>query len=216
MHLLIENAEKHNLPVMESDIDEPNKNNGAVPPSTTSNNLKPTPKSSIRNKDMDINKALLVEIDVLKNQLKRKQNELETALLKPTNTVEVMFEKLSKEEADKILPEPYSGIAASVGGSLIEYLNKHTLDEIDYEWGPMMEQNITDFVYMHPQSLYVELQLVTCKTSTCEIRVVENNKRAWSLIDDDMSEQSWYKFSGVASSGDTIESIEYVYIMMSL
>ena len=46
---------------------------------------------------MDINKALLVEIDVLKNQLKRKQNELETALLKPTNTVEVMFEKYQIE-----------------------------------------------------------------------------------------------------------------------
>jgi len=123
-------------------------------------------------------------------------------------------DSISKEDAETFLPKPYSDIVASSGGMMIDSLKQHHKDNIDYGWAVMMEQNISDFVYLHQKSLDIELQLVNCKLTTCELRVLEKEKYSWNFIADDLRIQEWYDFSSSASSGHTGEDGTYLLVML--
>lgn len=122
---------------------------------------------------------------------------------------------ISKEDSETIFPKPYADIIASTGGMMINYLKQHYTDDIDFNWGVTMEQNISDFVLFHQKSLDVELQLITCKSTTCELRVLEKEKYSWNFIADDLRLQEWYEFSSSASSEDLGQDGTYLLIMLS-
>ncbi|MGJ8682796.1 hypothetical protein [Paraglaciecola sp.] len=124
------------------------------------------------------------------------------------------FASMTIKEAEAVLPKPYSDLVASTSGSMIEYLQEHIKDDVDYDWAPDMEQKIKDFIFMHPHSSEVELQSVTCKTSTCELMIVELEDFTWDRIEHDIRKQDWYKFSA-GSSSTVVDSKNFIYIMLS-
>jgi hypothetical protein len=67
---------------------------------------------------------------------------------------------------------------------------------------------------MHPLSSGIELQSITCKTSTCELIIVELEGFTWDRISHDMSKQDWYSFYVGATQG-TVDSKKYIYEMLS-
>jgi hypothetical protein len=124
------------------------------------------------------------------------------------------YASMTIEAAEAILPKPYSDMVASTGGMMIELLQKHLKDEFDYNWASNMEQKFTDFIYMHPLSSGIELQSIRCKTSTCELIIVELEGFTWDRISHDMSKQDWYSFDVGATQG-TVDSKKYIYEMLS-
>jgi hypothetical protein len=126
----------------------------------------------------------------------------------------IKFTSMTLDEAETILPKPYSDLVASTGGSMIDYLKEHIKDGVDYEWSSDIEQKFRDFVTMHPLSSEVEIQSITCKISTCEVMIIEYENFTWERIKNDMSKQEWYSFS-VGSSSKTLDSKTYIYMMLS-
>lgn len=124
------------------------------------------------------------------------------------------FARMTIEDAEAILPKPYSDLVASTGGIMIEILNEHLKDEVDYDWASDIEQKFNDFIYMHPLSSGMDLQSITCKTSTCELMIIEFEDFTWDRISHDMKKQDWYSFGG-GSSAKTVDSKNYIYEMLS-
>jgi hypothetical protein len=189
-------------------------------------NIEEEPKLPAKQEEIsvkDIN-GYIDKIAQLEDELSLKSMELESlhrdenSKKKSEDLIESSSNKYASmtiEQAEAILPKPYSDMVASTGGMMIELLQKHLIDEFDYNWAPNMEQKFTDFIYMHPLSSGIELQSITCKTSTCELIIIELEGFTWDRISHDMSKQDWYSFY-VGATQRTVDSKKYIYEMLSI
>ncbi|MBU3005352.1 hypothetical protein [Paraglaciecola arctica] len=177
-------------------------------------------KTKLATKDINWYKNKVAQLE---NELSIQSNTLESLnqtansqanIKEETESGTTKFTSMNLEEAETILPKPYSDIVASTGGSMIDYLKEHLKDEVDYEWASEIEQKFRDFVTMHPLSSEVELQSVICKISTCEVMIIEYKDFTWNRIENNIRKQEWYSFS-VGASSKTLESKTYIYMMLS-
>ncbi|NQZ07039.1 MAG: hypothetical protein HRT35_07750 [Algicola sp.] len=122
---------------------------------------------------------------------------------------------ISKEEAQTLLPKPFSNVLAGSSGTLVKTYDKFSKETRDFNWALLMENNIKDFITMHELSSDVRLEAVNCKTDTCEIMGFELIDKSWAYVFNDMKRQDWWKFKGTHSSSRTSDEKSYFYILTS-
>lgn len=123
---------------------------------------------------------------------------------------------ISKQEADAVLPKPFSKVLAGATGELAKNFNEFNKEAVDHDWGYNMEMNIKDFIAMHTEADKVNLASVVCKTSSCEIRGFEQEDHAWGYLLKDMQVQEWWDFTSTNSSNSSSEEYgQYFYLLAS-
>ncbi|HEX5791790.1 MAG TPA: hypothetical protein VFY01_00845 [Rheinheimera sp.] len=165
--------------------------------------------------------ALQDHIWQLEQQLTRQTAVVEPALTQPEYApssathakTSVAMHTVSVAEAEAELPQPFAGFIAGFKGTLAERFQKLQQEQIDYDWAPVMEQQIADFISMHPLSADVQLQSVRCKSSLCEIRGFESGEHSWSQISSNMRAEDWWQFYSVHSSAKTSEQFGRFFYM---
>jgi len=124
--------------------------------------------------------------------------------------------EISKEEAESLLPKPFSIFFVGATGARAKKLKEFNAQPVDYDWGYTMETYINGFFAAHYQGVAVNLESVVCKTSACEIRGFETSQNSASIILNDMRGEEWWKFSRTSSSSrDSTEFGSFFYVLLS-
>ncbi len=141
----------------------------------------------------------------------------QAALLEVENKISEKDKTVSKKEAEKYLPKPFSGVlAGNKNKHFMRDFNKLNDEPVDYDWGYRMELHIKDFVIIHQFSEYINLESVVCKTSICEIRGFEAKDKTWNYVMNDMQLQEWWEFTNTSSTNNHSEEFgQYFYVLTS-
>lgn len=167
--------------------------------------------------------ALQSQIALLEQQLVQQATVLERSgdmmAQRAANTVQrsakPAMSEIALSEVEKVLPPPFANLIAASKGSVVDRFQQLESETIDYEWAPLMEQRITDFISMHQLSGGIQLQAVRCKSSLCEIRGFELEDRSWSQILSNMQAQPWWQFDSSHSSGKTSAEFGQFFYMVA-
>jgi len=192
--------------------------------------LKDDVTSIIRQGETDQNQESL-KIENLQFKLKNlsmaldrvtaEKHQLEKQIASNEQPIEI---EITEEQANQYLPEPFNHALKGKKGLLAENFHHFIEEDIDYSWNQEMEINIKQYITLHKQSYYIELDSVRCKSSTCEIRGFEKAPAAWQAIMVEMLNQDWWNFnsSSSVSSNTAVSSAEsndstqnYFYLLAS-
>jgi hypothetical protein len=125
---------------------------------------------------------------------------------------------ISLEEVKKHIPEPFAGLVANSSIYITEDFTKLYEAEADFDWGPQMEQRVSDYIVTHQHASAVQLQSVTCRANICEIRGFPIDPALWrdNLLSE-MATQPWWDFNSTSSmSGSSTvngEDTTYFYLL---
>lgn len=96
-----------------------------------------------------------------------------------------------------LMSETYATVVSSLGEKYVDVVKEMHAEEVDYDWGDNMEQQIRDYIVMHDQAPSVTIDSVMCKASGCEIRVIERQEDTYDVIKKDLENQDWWQFAFV-------------------
>jgi len=176
---------------------------------------------------VDENQKLRQLVKDLQTKLLEKDNSLQAILVRNQNLTADLEKakalkpakqtlKITKEQAEAALPEPFSQIMTDATGMQALYFEKFNQEKVDYDWGPTMESNISQFISLHEQSYEVKIDSVKCRQSICEIRGLAGSNNAWSSIMNGMMQQDWWHFSGASTnSANTSKEGMAFYALLS-
>ncbi|MDP2716194.1 hypothetical protein [Rheinheimera sp.] len=167
--------------------------------------------------------ALEARILQLEQQLAQQSEVFEQALAQPADTASAFTPAEAKprmntatiEEVEAVLPQPFAGLVAGFKGTLVERFHQLENEAVNYDWAPLMEQRIADFISMHQLSGGVQLQAVRCKNSLCEVRGFELEDNSWNQILSNMQAQPWWQFNNSHSSGKTSAEFGHFFYMLA-
>lgn len=161
--------------------------------STSQHKSQPIVRTNLQNTKV---KQLEQEITLLKEKIALLQSEPPIEPYESTDKTELTSpsNNFVGELTDQ-MPESYAKIVSSMGSKYVNAVKEMHAEETDYDWGVNMEQQIADFITMHEQAASVTIDSIMCKSSGCEIRVMEQQDNAYNLIKNDLEDQAWWQFS---------------------
>ncbi len=124
--------------------------------------------------------------------------------------------RISLQQAQSFLPEPFASLMAKQQGRVIDYLNQHQAEEIDGEWAYEVEQKVRDYFASHENAAQVKLSSVSCKTSICEIRGYQYEPERFIEIYNSMASQSWWRYGSSYSFQGGDKQDTYFYLLAEL
>ena len=123
---------------------------------------------------------------------------------------------ISLEDARKLVPPPFDQVIASGNPNITEKFNRLQSLPIDYEWGIIMQQRISDHFTTHEFGHLVTLDSVSCRQDICEIRGFEQQQDTWNSIMQSMVATPWWNATGTNSvSGSGSDYGAYFYVIAS-
>lgn len=155
--------------------------------------------------------ALQDRILQLEQQLAQQAAEFELALMTAdssaamgaTARAKTAMRTMPLAEVEPLLPQPFAGLIAGSKGTLVERFQQLEKEAVDYDWAPLMEQRIADFISLHHLSSAIQLQSVRCKTNICEMRGFELEPQSWNQVLSSMQAQPWWQFNSTHSSSQS-------------
>ncbi|RDX37835.1 hypothetical protein DZA50_01420 [Kangiella sp. HD9-110m-PIT-SAG07] len=161
-------------------------------------------------------------VEVLERELQLKKQQLEAAETNKNKAIEKLNsystnskergrpwsnEEKPKEEAYlEDVPETHQGLINPPKVKTTYDRHKDFVDETeDIGWSLEKEQQITSFIQGHPRGAEINLQLVKCKRTTCEVygSSYSQDGKALSIIGNDMRSQPWWDFAGSSISSNS-------------
>jgi hypothetical protein len=174
----------------------------------------PAELTQLQNRVMELEQQLADRTQML---------ELATQRLEETDPPEMAgsdvkrsLTRISLQQAQSFLPEPFASLMAKQQGRAVDYLNQHQAEEIDGEWAYDVEQKVRDYFAAHENAAQVKLSSVSCKSSICEIRGYQYEPHSFTEIYNNMASQSWWRYGSSYSfqGGDKQEA--YFYLLAEL
>lgn len=168
---------------------------------------------------------LHAQISALEQQLNR-QRQINADTLKTvqqlrshgaSNSGNAELSTITLAEVLPSLPQPFANLVANAKGSVVDRFKQVESEAIDYDWAPLMEQRIADFIATHALSTEVQMQAVRCKSKICEVRGFEKAAQSWNQIQSSMQAQPWWGFTSThSSSSHTEEFGQYFYMVATI
>lgn len=174
-------------------------------------------------------------VEILEQELKLKEQQLEAAETIKNKAIEKLNsystnskkkgklrsnEERPKEEAYlEDVPETHQGLLNPPKVKTTYERHKDFVDETeDIGWSLEKEQQIISFIQGHPRGAEINLQLVKCKSSSCEVygSTYSQDAKALSVINDEMRSQPWWSFSGSSTSSNSGEDGKSIFVIILL
>ncbi|QBF83604.1 hypothetical protein EXU30_13545 [Shewanella maritima] len=110
---------------------------------------------------------------------------------------------LSIDNIKQWTPEPFANVIASQSGDIVKAYEKHHLSERNEDWATTEEEQILAAINQHPLSGDIQIDSISCKQNTCEIRAFELAPQAWMEVsngfrnlNENRSTSSWSYLAG--------------------
>ncbi|MCW8866421.1 MAG: hypothetical protein OQK09_14345 [Colwellia sp.] len=75
-----------------------------------------------------------------------------------------------------------------------------------------LEQQLSDFIFQHELSTQVDIEVLRCTASSCEVYGKELSSNAWGVIIEDAKQASWWSFSNDATRNGMSTTGEMVFL----
>ncbi|MCL1066028.1 hypothetical protein L2735_04305 [Shewanella olleyana] len=173
-------------------------------PSTEINNSAKNLSSELKNESTQLITELKKEVKQLKQELAEK-NTLIDAMNSSMGLLEQQVEiayteideaadqntsspfhpepaSITPEQARQWVPEAFASVIANQQGDMIELFKRHHQAEISTDWAANREQELRDAIAISEFSNDVNIESITCKTTTCEIRGFELAPNSWMEV----------------------------------
>lgn len=114
---------------------------------------------------------------------------------------------VTDEQMLALLPEPYNSFLLTLNGASRDRAYQFFNKPEDLDEGYNLQVQISDYIVTHPDSNGIELDGITCKNKSCEIRILEKTPedKSWHNIWHDMIRQPWWQFMSSHSSSKDAE-----------
>ncbi|MFC3092988.1 hypothetical protein DRW07_02055 [Alteromonas sediminis] len=133
-------------------------------------------------------------------------------------------DNLTQDEIDAALPHPFTDTITYAGLITRQKYKEHLDAERDYSWALNKETQISDFLNFHDDANGFFLDKVTCKQSSCEVRLFETISDTSSQAHSDLYSQDFLRNEGATGYGsssafygevDGVDVVGYRYIFIS-
>ncbi|WP_153916189.1 hypothetical protein [Shewanella sp. TC10] len=201
-------------------------------PSSEINNSAKTLSSALESESAQLISELKQEVKQLKQELAEK-NSLIDAMNSSMGLLEQQVEiayteideaadqntsspfhpepaSITLEQASQRVPEEFANIIANQQGDMIERFKRHHQAETNHDWAVNREQELRDAIAISEFANDVNIESITCKTTTCEIRGFELAPNAWMEVSQQVqggnlgkNVSSWSYLAG-DENGDTL------------
>lgn len=123
-------------------------------------------------------------------------------------------EAISLEQASKLVSAPFDKVIAGGNPAITDKFNRLLNLPDDFDWGVIMQQQISDHFTTHQVGYLVSLDSVNCRKDVCEIRGFEELQGTWNQIMESMVATTWWNATSTNTvSGNSSDHGAYFYVI---
>ncbi len=111
-------------------------------------------------------------------------------------------------------PKFYQPMMTYVPPQISEALKSFLQEQPDTEWAARTEQKLRDFIQMHPQAADIQLDLVRCLQTSCELLLLERTSPAVTVMFHQLMQQPWAVSQSMSRSVVTDDKMNQVHIVL--
>jgi len=124
---------------------------------------------------------------------------------------------MTNKQIESSLPAPFSEYVTK--GANLELKKKYANyvnEETNANWAFETQNKLEDFILTSDDSHKIELQSVSCKSTTCEIKGFERERNSWGNVMDKLQLHGVGSFSDVHSASEVSkDGLYYFYALLS-
>ncbi|WP_086933436.1 hypothetical protein [Agarilytica rhodophyticola] len=120
--------------------------------------------------------------------------------------------KSSLHETKDDIKEDFHDEAAQSFVEIKVKLNEFDKQDIDPVWSIKKEEEIKNYLYGHELFYTMKLKSIECKTSSCEVKILEKEQSAWDKFYRDLSRENWWNFRYFSNKREVLEGEEILII----